>query len=552
MYKKIYKNMCFLSIFTLILTALILISAYYSIFFNRLKDELKNETTLIAEFLNSSVSPVNALQSLSFNTADKRISLISQNGNIIFDNNTEADSLQADTESPEVKQALSEGYGHSEKYSFASATNFYYSAIKLSNGEILHISTSTKTLFSAMMNVIGIMVFIASMIYVLSIIIAIRLTDNIVKPIQNVHSFDDKDIDSIYDEIKPFLQRIQQQNKEIKRQMKKIDSQKFRLMAITNNMNEGLIVLDKNKNVVSLNNFTINLFNADENNYRQKKLTDITSNEILIKAADKALEGCRNDTFIKIDDNTYQIFSSPVTENMITNGVVILLFDITDKADTELIRREFTANVSHELKTPLTTIHGFAQIITSGIAKSEDIIGFAKKIEKESSRLIVLIDDIIKLSRLDENVSDNKKETFSIKAVVDEVLDMLSTKAEERNIKFIVSDNDTLIYANPSQITEMIFNLCDNAIKYNNIGGTINIDISEKEISISDTGIGIPEKDIDRIFERFFRIDKSHSKKVNGTGLGLSIVKHIAQANNALIKVSSKINEGSKFTVKFQ
>ena len=450
MYKKIFKNMCILSVIILVLTVLVTLSASYSVFIDKLSVEYRDEIVLI------------------------------------------------------------------------------------------------------LINILAFVFFFSALIYVLSLVIAVRLTDNVVKPITDIHLFNEIDAESVYEEIMPILSRIKHQKKEIQRLVQKNESQKFRLNAVTNNMNEGLIIIGENKNIISLNNCTIDLFNVNEYNYRQKKFNEITDNEALLDAANKALSGTRNDIITSISSKIYQVFSSPVYEAKKISGVIMLLFDISAKAETELIRREFSANVSHELKTPLTSIHGFAQIITSGIAKDEDIKGFAKKIEKESSRLINLIEDIIKLSKLDENDSGNDKDNFYLKSVVDDVCEMLNENAKEKNIHINITGTDTLIYANLSQITEMLYNLFDNAIKYNKQDGLITINISEKQISVTDTGIGIPESDIDRIFERFFRVDKSHSKKVNGTGLGLSIVKHIAKANNATITVFSKINEGTTFTVEFQ
>ena len=230
---------------------------------------------------------------------------------------------------------------------------------------------------------------------------------------------------------------------------------------------------------------------------------------------------------------------------------MLLLFDVTERSEAERIRREFTANVSHELKTPLTTIHGYAQIIDKGIAKPEDVMGFASKIEKESSRLMVLVDDIIKLSHLDEGKSEDTLQSISLRKTAGEVVESLARKAEDMEVAITISGEDTEIYANLSQITEMIYNLTDNAIKYNVKGGKVNINIIDKGFEISDTGIGIPSEHLDRIFERFFRVDKSHSKMIGGTGLGLSIVKHIAKVNGGNITVQSTPGKGTTFKVLF-
>lgn len=552
MYKKIYKNMCFLSILTLLLTAIMILSACSSTLFSKLKEELEKEAVLFSDILNASSNTADLLRELNPESSDKQLILISPNRKIIYSSDKTADAKEISLDScPDVEEAINNNIGFSQQYSLFSTQNIYSYSVKLKDSSILRISTSTKAIFSFVSTILFAVFFLLIIIYIFTILIAMRLTDNIIKPIENVYSFNEDSFDGVYEEIKPFLDRIALQNKEIKRQIEKVKRQKTRLQAITDNMNEGLIIIDSETNILSMNNCSFDIFDVNEYNYKYKKIFDITENPVFLEGVQKALDGKKNDIITTISAKTYQIFLSPVQNDKETAGVIMLLFDISAKADSEHMRREFTANVSHELKTPLTSIHGFAQIITSGLAKPEDIIGFAEKIEKESSRLIVLIDDIIKLSKLDENAMPNDKQEIHIKPLVLQVCENLDSNAKSKNINVDIIGNDFSVYANQSQITEMIYNLCDNAIKYNNPNGSIKITLSEKSITIADTGIGIPEKYIDRIYERFFRVDKSHSKKVNGTGLGLSIVKHIAQINNAVINVKSELGKGTVFTVSF-
>ncbi|MDY3929593.1 MAG: ATP-binding protein [Clostridia bacterium] len=552
MYKKIYKNMCFLSILTLLLTAIMILSACSSTLFSKLKEELEKEAVLFSDILNASNNTANILRELNLENSDKQLMLISPDRKIIYfsDKTTDAKNISLDS-CPDIEDAIKNNIGFSQQYSLFSTQNTYSYSVKLKDSSILRISTSTKAIFSFILTILFAVFFLLIIIYIFTILIAMRLTDNIIKPIENVYSFNEDSFDGVYEEIKPFLDRIALQNKEIKRQIEKVKRQKTRLQAITDNMNEGLIIIDSETSILSMNNCSFDIFDVNEYNYKYKKIFDITENPVFLEGVQKALDGKKNDIITTISAKTYQIFLSPVQNDKETSGVIMLLFDISAKADSEHMRREFTANVSHELKTPLTSIHGFAQIITSGLAKPEDIIGFAEKIEKESSRLIVLIDDIIKLSKLDENAMQNDKQEIHIKPIVLQVCENLDTNARSKNINVDIIGNDFSVYANQSQITEMIYNLCDNAIKYNNPNGSIKITLSEKSITIADTGIGIPEKYIGRIYERFFRVDKSHSKKVNGTGLGLSIVKHIAQINNAVINVKSELGKGTVFTVYF-
>ena len=553
MYKKIYKNMCFLSILTLILTSVIILSACGTTVLSKFRDELINETVLFANVLNTSDDPYEILKKLTINNTEKEIVLLSENFKVkyIAGTNTLYPDGDLSGDISDVHDAKKTGIGFSGKYSVLSAKNIYNCTVKLNDLSYIRVSTSTITLFSFVSTILLVILFLLVTIYIFTIIIARRLTYNIVKPIENVYAFDNDSLNGVYEEIKPFINRIMLQNKEIKRQMEKVKNQKTRLQAITDNMNEGLIIIDDKTNILTMNNCSIDIFNINQFNYKYKKISEITDNIILLQAVDKALEGKKNDIVIILAQKTFQIFLRPVKNDKKTTGVIMLLFDVTAKADSEHLRREFTANVSHELKTPLTSIHGYAQIISGGIAKPEDIVGFAEKIEKESSRLIVLIDDIIKLSKLDENVISDNKEEIHVKPIILQVCEMLGSNAKNKNINIEIIGKDFTIIAYPSQISEMIYNLCDNAIKYNVQNGSIKITLMEKRIIIADTGIGIPEKYIDRIYERFFRVDKSHSKKVNGTGLGLSIVKHIAQINNAQIYVKSKSKEGTIFTIIF-
>ena len=397
-----------------------------------------------------------------------------------------------------------------------------------------------------------IIVILAFLVYFLSAIAASYLAESIVKPITDVKEYTADKISLAYEEIRPLLNRIHRQNTEINRQMERVTEQKARLQTIMDNINEGLVIIDENHDVLTINEPALGILDAEENSVKHKKYSNLTDNKQLLNVIQKALSGEKSDIIFESKERTYQIFYSPVKEKDVITGAVLLLFDVTERTKSEKIRREFTANVSHELKTPLTTIHGYAQIIDKGIAKSDDVAGFIKKIEKESSRLIALVNDIIELSHLDENKMDEPKEYINLKPLATDIAERLTPKAAEKDVKILLTGIDTVVLASLSQITELVYNLIDNAVKYNRPGGTVTVSVSERTIEIADTGIGIPEKYHDRIFERFFRVDKSHSKTVNGTGLGLSIVKHLAKINDADIKLKSTVGEGSTFTVVFK
>jgi two-component system phosphate regulon sensor histidine kinase PhoR len=406
-----------------------------------------------------------------------------------------------------------------------------------------------QTVFYAVSAVI---VILSVLIYFLASIASSYLAESIVKPVIEADPYDKEQLKYAYEEIRPLLARISRQSTEINRQIDKVTEQKARLQTIMDNINEGLVIIDENHDVLTINTPALAILDAEEADVKHKKYSNLTDNKQLLNVIQKALSGEKSDIIFEAKERMYQIFYSPVKEKGEITGAVLLLFDVTERTKSEKIRREFTANVSHELKTPLTTIHGYAQIIDKGIAKPDDVRGFASKIEKESSRLIALVNDIIELSHLDENKADEPKEYVSLKPLAAEIADRLTPKAMERDIKILLTGTDTVVLANLSQITELLYNLVDNAVKYNKAGGSVTITVGEGMIEIEDTGIGIPEKYHDRIFERFFRVDKSHSKTVNGTGLGLSIVKHLAKINDAEIKIKSVVGEGSTFTVVFK
>lgn len=388
-----------------------------------------------------------------------------------------------------------------------------------------------------------------ALIYLLSSFIASALTKSIVKPLEDSYSYEQ---DAVYDELEPFLSRINNQGREIKRQENKVKEQKMRLRAISENMSEGMIIVDRAASILSVNKCALELFGAEGRAVKHKHFSELTNDTQLLERLNMALSGEKLYTTFEKNAKIYQVFYSPVYEKEEIAGVVILLIDVSERMKTEQIRREFSANVSHELKTPLTAIHGYSQIITGGLAKDGDIIGFAERIEKESLRMINLIDDIIKLSRLDEQADAPQKENISLRALCLDTVSKLQSKAERRGITVSVSGGEGTVHANKIQISEMLYNLIDNAIKYNVENGEVSITVTDDGFVVSDTGIGIDPQYSDRIFERFFRADKSHSKSIGGTGLGLSIVKHVAICNNAEIDVKSTPGEGSVFTVSFK
>lgn len=521
MYKKIYSCMKCLILFSLIISSLFVLIALYSFIKIYVNENIEEKARLTAELLDS--------------------------GKTYYDLE---DSLPSGTDilSPDGISRIS---GEKKNINIQNSPGCYLAGIGycivLKNADILVYPNDPKNITTAF--IIGSITLIAViLLYFIAKAIASALTKSIVRPLSDIYSYEQ---DSIYEELEPFIARIANQGKEIKRQEKKVKEQKTRLHVISENMNEGLIVVGKDNEILLVNKSVLNIFSAKEENIKHKDFSHLSADILLTDHLKNALCGKKSDMSFETASKTYQVFFSPVYEKDEVKAAVIIMIDMSDKMKTEQIRREFSANVSHELKTPLTAIHGYSQIITAGFAKGDDILRFASKIEQESLRMINLIDDIIKLSRLDEQTEAPKKEKVNLLELSREVAAELKSRADERNVTVTVSGEETVVSANKIQINEMIYNLCDNAIKYNIPGGKVDITVTKNGFSVADTGIGIEEEDKDRIFERFFRADKSHSKSVGGTGLGLSIVKHTAISNDALISVSGKPGEGTTFTVTF-
>ncbi len=548
MYKKIYRSMLFLFIITLLLSVVMMLTVFFTTLDSTITEDLKNDTLTVCNILNNSDDPITSLRNVNTDTEDLRHTLINSNGKVIYDSDGKYENFESHIDRPEFTQSLSEGIGQSKRFSESMSKTYYYCAVRLDNGMILR---SAKTSSSALSLFYASFMFILVMLVIIFIFtshIASKITAGIVNPIINPKNITRQQ----YDELKPLTQRIEHQDKEIKRQIEKASYQEHQHQLITDNMNEGLIVLDKEGTILSLNKFAAKIFNVSEFKLRGSQFSLLSDNELFSSTIKKALSSKRSDVLIQMGEFDYRVFCSPVCQNGVLSAVVILMFDVTSTSRQEKLRREFSANVSHELKTPLTSINGYAQLISNKIAKEEDIPDFAAKIAKESNRLMLLIEDIMHLSRLDENPPPEKSTTFYLKEVIDDVVSSLSEKAQENNIQIFIEGTDFQLNSNKSQITELIYNISDNAIKYNNIGGSVKFTFLGHSLSIADTGIGIPPEYTERIFERFFRVDKSHSKKVDGTGLGLSIVKHIAKINNVQIDIQTSVGKGTVFLLTFR
>lgn len=551
MKKKIYKNVFGLGILTVIF-----ITAAFVLFFNynmqqQLKNELKTEAVYIAKAYEGLADPVSFLDDIEAQTPS-RITYIDPKGKVIYDSQADASKMENHLERPEIIDAAKDGTGISKRTSDTLRQHTYYYAIKLSTGSFLRVSGTIDGLIPTFMKVLPAACVISLIILLGSFMIATKLANGIISNINNI-DLQHPTQDVSFNELFPLLNRIEKQNYQIKDQMTDLIEQKEKFNTITTNMNEGLILLDKDSRIVFINQSCKNILGAPSMHYIGKNISLFNRSQQLQNTVEKSLKGETHSEILKLDETTIQFFGNPVIQDGSIQGVVLFVLDITEKYKAEKMRREFSANVSHELKTPLTSISGYAELMQNGMVQPQDISQFAGKIYKEAARLISLVEDIIKISRLDEKDARTTKELVDLYEISTEIVERLSSVAERNMVTLHLEGSSVKLIAVRAMMLDLIYNLCENGIKYNSQGGSVTISIYEEDqhpvIKVSDTGIGIPSKYQERIFERFYRIDKSHSKQTGGTGLGLSIVKHVVEYQGGYIEVHSTPEEGTAITI---
>lgn len=554
MKKRINLRLILIGTISIILTSVVIILIFYNLFQTRVQEDLKLDGYLLKQ----TYSKLTGTEDLkNINTNQLRITLISQDGTVLYESDTDAEQMENHLDRPEIVQALQNGEGETVRTSDTLDVNTYYFAIKLDDGNILRVARQANSMMAIFLRAMLPIVILLVIIFILCLILSHFLTKAIVRPIDKVaDNMSNIDNIQIYDELIPFARTIKKQNERISNQIETLEEEKNKIQTITENMSEGLLMLDINKNILMANLSAISMLSANNDNYLGKNIIYFSRNEQLSECIDKAITGNARTEDIVLNARQLQIIASPVYNNNDIIGVICLILDVTEKKEIERLRREFTANVSHELKTPLTSISGYAELIENGMAKEEDIKSFASKIHRESVRLLTLISDIIKLSELDE---DNKSsigfEKVDLYDIASECIESLSIAAEKGNINMKLTGSHCIINANYGMMEELMFNLCDNAIRYNKKGGSVLVNIQNTDnniiLSVKDTGIGIPEEHKERIFERFYRVDKSRSKETGGTGLGLAIVKHISQQHHAKIELKSQEGIGTEISIIF-
>ncbi len=549
MFSKIFRSNFITSMLILAISFCMIFAVLYNYFEAQIFTELENEAKYISYSVkNEGFSYIN-----NFDTAGKRITLVAQDGTVLADTAANAEELENHSERSEIKEAKKYGSGKSSRYSNTLMQKTLYYAEEIDGGNILRVSTTQNSIVVILLGLLYPMILVILLALILSLVLSNRLSKMIIKPINEI-DLENPAENITYEELTPLLKKISVQNKTIDKQLKTAKQRQEEFKLITENMSEGLIVIDKDANVLSYNDSAARLLEITEE--IGGSVLAFNRSRGFRESVSLALAGERCESEISNNDNTYSVIANPVYVNHKIIGAVIVILDITENTKREQLRREFTSNVSHELKTPLTSISGFAEIMKAGGTPENAVVDFSSAIYNAAQRLISLVSDIMKISELDEGAVLAEKEKVDLYELSKEILTRFKSTAEKKNITLNLIGESSIVVGCKKIIDEMIYNLCDNAVKYNKDEGMVDVIINTTEhkvnVTVRDTGIGIPIAEQNRVFERFYRVDKSHSKQIDGTGLGLSIVKHGAAYHNAGLSLESTENKGTSITISFK
>ena len=549
MTKKIFKSIMFVCALVLAVGLAAVMGILYSNFDGQMRKELSKE----AAYLSYGVEQqgVDYLKNIKDKSA--RITYIDQDGTVLFDNEADVSEMKNHSDRTEFQKAEKYGAGESSRYSDTLSEKTIYYALRLKDGTVLRVSGTQDSVLALVENLIFPLCGLLCLMLILSGIMASAISKRIVKPINEL-DLESPEENQIYEELSPLLSKIHRQNREIQNQLELAKQQQEEFSLITENMQEGLIVIDKYTMILSANSSAWNLFHMDR--VRQgESVYCLDREEEFRHAIEQVLSGEHTELVLKLNGSDIQLIANPVIRDKKTEGAVVLLVNVTEKLERESLRREFSANVSHELKTPLTSISGFAEIMQGGLVKCEDIPQFAGRIYKESQRLLQLVEDVIQISQLDEEKTSYVWEPVDVYQVCKNAFESLKEKAKRLNVHLYICGERMKMEAVRTLLEEAVYNVCDNAIKYNRNDGSVSVFLTqtaqEIQIVVKDTGVGIPKEDQGRVFERFYRVDKSHSKEIGGTGLGLSIVKHAVGALKGSVILRSEEGNGTEITLRF-
>lgn len=555
MTRKIFIGVVSVSLIIMLICAGLVTGILYDYMGEKLDDQLASEAVLVEEgWLTGGEDYLKGLEARP--DIASRITLLSPTGDVLYDSAADTHKMENHMQREEVKEALSEGEGYATRVSYTLAQDMRYYAKKTADGDIIRMSMSHNSRMRLLLDTAGMMLLTIAILFLLGAAISYRVAKAIIRPINEI-DLDHPDIRESYDELGPLLHRISQQNDSIRRQMEKLRKRREEFNIITENMSEGLIILDKDAEILSYNSGALKMLGVDVSAAEkiEGSVLKLNRSEPFRSGVQEALLGEHAQVYIEGEGFTCEVIANPVKEGRETTGVILILMDVTERERGERMRREFTSNVSHELKTPLTSIYGVSDMLASGMVKPEDVKGFAGTIKEESARLISLIDDIMRLSQLDENTVIQEKGVIDLWEITQEAVMRLSRKAQENEVELKCVGTSAVMKGVDYIADEIVYNLCENAIKYNKKGGSVSVTVRSEAgrcvLTVKDNGIGIPKGEQERIFERFYRVDKSHSKKIGGTGLGLSIVKHGVSYLGGTINVESEEGIGTTITVVF-
>ena len=515
-------------------------------YFNETKKELAQEARYISMGLESGGNDfLNKIA--AENGSNVRITLIDKDGIVLFDNQAEAKTLENHAMRQEIMEAVAVGAGEAERFSDTLDKTTYYYAVRLDDGKILRLARTIDSIYKSVLQMLPIMGGIVIVVAFLASIVARRVTFNLIKPLDQVNLDEPLDNET-YDELAPFLTRIAKQKRQLSKNLKKLRGKQEELTIITNNMNEGLVLLNGQQNVLFINESAAKIFGFSAKEVIGRNILTVDRAQEVQDLLQKVSQAGKGEGLYEKDGHFYQLSGSSVNGS----GSVILIYDVTEKMTAEKLRREFSANVSHELKTPLQSILGYAEIMKNGLVKDEDKQRFLERIHAEAGNMIELIQNIMELSRLDENKTLDEFEDVDLLKLAQSVTLRLKHKAQTRGVTLNVSGSSACVCGVQSILSEVLYNLVDNSIKYNKDNGKVDVKVQdgseEVTVSVSDTGIGIGAADRERVFERFYRADKSHSKEIGGTGLGLSIVKHGVLFHKGRVELESEPGVGTTIT----
>ncbi len=547
MKRHIFRAILAVALAVLLTSLVLIMGVLYGYFQDRITAELARSTAYIAHGLET--------QGMDYLTGrlpgDSRVTWVAADGTVLFDNREDPAGMENHAEREEIRDALLLGHGTAARYSDTLSQKTVYYALRLADGSVLRLADTQYSVWTLVLQAMQPVALVTLLAVCLALWLAGRVSRRLVEPINAIDP--DAPGETAYEELAPLVGKLRSQNRRIQRQVEDLRRQREEFSAITENMSEGLLVIDRETRVLSYNTAALRLLGAEGPVKEAESVLALDREAGFRRCVEEALAGRRWEELLEREETCRRVLASPVEQDGDLTGAVLLVLDVTEKEQREALRREFTANVSHELKTPLTAILGTAEILENGMVRPEDIQHFAGNIHREAQRLIGLVNDIIKLSRLDEGGYAAQWETVDLYQQAGDVLDQLAPAADKKQVSMTLEGDCALVRGVPQIIEEIVYNLCDNAVAYNRQGGSVTVTVSAAaegaRIAVRDTGAGIPKEAQDRVFERFYRVDKSHSG--GGTGLGLSIVKHGAAYLGARVELDSEPGRGSTFTVTF-